>query len=128
MPEFLSPPVAAATLQDPFSDIDPKPVRTLKEKPKVHVPPSIVRLVQAALDGLPDPDYPDRVVHSASYTFPAAQAHRVEAFAKHLKNAELHTVPVSRVTVEAEGLKVAYRVGKPRGPRKSSGTVGEAQG
>lgn len=131
MPDFLAPHTAHAPRvhdADEFSDITPRPVRALKEKPLTPVPASIVKLAQAALDGLPDPDYPDQVVHSASHTFRPGEEQRAERFAGHMKNAAGHTVPPSRITVESDGLKVSYRVGKPRGPRKPRGSMDQAQG
>jgi hypothetical protein len=76
-------------------------VTTLREQRVEPVPEPIVKLAQRSLDGVPHPDQEGVMLHAMQRTFTEEEggAPRAAAFARHMKNAGLHTKPPSSITV-----------------------------
>lgn len=73
-------------------------VTTLREQRVEPVPDPIVKMAQRSLDGVTKGEGEDAVtLHSMQLTFDSEA--KAAAFAKHMRNAGLHTNPVSSVTV-----------------------------
>lgn len=72
-------------------------VTNLQETRVEPVPEPIVKLAQRALEGAPHPADPDKTIHSMEITFESAE--KAAAFARHMRNAGLHTDPKSSITV-----------------------------
>ena len=102
----------------------------LLKAPKIpDVPAEIIRQAQRSYDGVPlrdkegteikDSDGAVVVTHNLHHTFPSDEM--AAAFAKHMKNAGLHTVPRASVTVVIDPLSsgdkktVGWKAGKRRG-------------
>lgn len=101
----------------------------LLKAPKIpDVPAEIVRQAQRSYDGVPlkkdgkeirDEDGNVVVTHNLHHTFPSEEM--AAAFAKHMKNAGLHTTPKASVTVVIDPLEkqdkktVGWKAGKRRG-------------
>lgn len=128
-----------------WGGLEAKFVTSLRETKVEPVPGPIVKLAQRALDGEPHPDDPERIMHAMELEFETAD--RAAAFAKHMRNAGLHTTPPSSVTVvvdpesqrvaklDANGQVVTNESGKtvwvpgaPVNPRKVAFRVGERRG
>lgn len=75
-------------------------VTSLQETRVEPVPDPIVKLAQRALDGAPHPTDPDKTIHAMEITFETEA--KAEAFARHMRNAGLHTTPKSSITVKID--------------------------
>lgn len=83
---------------DQWDDLNAQFVTTLREQRIEPVPPQIVRMAQKSYDGVaPDPNVPDDKLHAMQFTFDTEA--KAAAFARHMSNAGLHTVPQSSITV-----------------------------
>jgi hypothetical protein len=81
-----------------WDDLQAEFVTTLREQRVEPVPEPIVKLAQRSLTGVrtgPDEDNP--VMHAMQLTFDSEA--KAAAFAKHMRNAGMHTSPVSSITV-----------------------------
>lgn len=131
--------------ENEWGGLEAKFVTSLREVRVEPVPEPIVKLAQRALDGAPHPDDPERVIHAMEITFETPE--KAAAFAKHMRNAGLHTKPLSSITViqDPESQKVAKLddqgravvnengrpvmvPGAPVNPRKVAFRVGERRG
>lgn len=120
-------------------------VTSLRETKVEPVPGPIVKLAQRALEGAPHPNDPDKKMHAMELVFETPE--KAAAFAKHMKNAGLHTNPLSSVTVVIdpesqrvpklddsgnpvtnESGKTVWVPGAPVNPRKVAFRVGERRG
>lgn len=90
-----------------WSGLEARFVTSLRDTRVEPVPEPIVKLAQRALDGAPHPDDPEKTVHAMEITFETPE--KAQAFARHMRNAGLHTTPKSSITVvvDPESVKVA---------------------
>lgn len=128
-----------------WGGLEAKFVTSLRETKVEPVPGPIVKLAQRALDGEPHPNDPERIMHAMELEFETAD--KAQAFAKHMRNAGLHTTPPSSVTVVVdpesqrvaklddngqpvtnENGKTVWVPGAPVNPRKVAFRVGERRG
>jgi hypothetical protein len=72
-------------------------VTTLREQKVEPVPEPIIKLAQRSLDGIPHPTDEGVVLHAMQLEFETEA--RAAAFARHMRNAGLHTSPASSITV-----------------------------
>jgi hypothetical protein len=72
-------------------------VTTLREQRIEPVPEPIVKLAQRSFNGVPHPSDPEVKLHAMQLKFDTEA--KAAAFARHMGNAGLHTVPQSSITV-----------------------------
>lgn len=128
-----------------WGGLEAKFVTSLRETRVEPVPGPIVKLAQRALEGQPHPSDPEKTMHAMELEFETPE--KAAAFAKHMRNAGLHTNPLSSVTViidpeservaklddngrpvTTEGGKTVWVPGAPVNPRKVAFRVGQRRG
>lgn len=108
-----------------FGEIEGQAVERLRAAKVEPVPDSIVKLAQLSLDGVPHPQDAEKRLHVRTHQFKPGEEAKRDAFVKHMRNAGMHTNPVSSVTVVTDPdrndnhLKVSWRAGKRRGRASS---------
>lgn len=110
---------------DEFSYITPVPASSPGRK-AASVPESVVKLAQAALDGL---HYDGGITHTGKHRFEAGQEERRDRFVKAMRNAGAHTNPPCSVSVvtgprDGDHLTVTWTAGKRRGARGAGAPAG----
>jgi hypothetical protein len=113
----------AVTRMNDWDDLEAQFVTTLREQRIEPVPEPIVKMAQKSLDGVQNPDNAEQKLHSMQLVFDSEG--KATAFARHMRNAGLHTNPPSSVTVivdpertrvdqvDAEGNPVMNDAGNP---------------
>lgn len=80
-----------------WGDLEAQFTTKLRDVRTEPVPEPIIKLAQKSLNGQPHPDDPERKLHAMQLEFDTPE--KAAAFAKHMRNAGLHTKPPSSVTV-----------------------------
>ena len=134
-----------ASKENEWAGLEAAFVTSLHEKRVEPVPDAIVKLAQLSLDGQPHPNDESLVLHAMQLEFDTPE--KAKAFADHMRNAGMHTSPLSSVTVVidperekvpqigADGRQVTNDKGKvvmvpgePVNPRKVAWRAGARRG
>lgn len=110
----------AAVVEYDWSGVSAQAVERLRAPKVPDVPAAVVKLAQASYDGVTNAKDPEgEKLHVMRHRFGSDK--EAEAFAKHMKNAGLHTTPLTSVSVvtdpdnSGDNRTVTWKAGARRG-------------